>query len=359
MKDLHNIRYVKAVTVILGRRCNGKCSYCVQSNFLNTIPDMELNEDIIDFLVSLSNVPRQNKKDKLQILLYGGEPLIYWNKLQKLISAIWNDPETNTANIYFQMFTNGVMLTEEMVNFFNLYNVKVVLSYDGPDESTRPVRLDPEKIPLFLKIRNRRISFVLSYENMDFFSSMLYLKQKFLYTDIDFAICTYDGKSLGLPPFYVNKVFEKNFSNLVQYYRTYPIDHFLSVILLRLNKQQPLIENNQGYFLSVDLSGNLYGFSDLEESKVGTIYADCFQKLCEYRMGLYNEKCQKCECNFFCRKHFSEKAYATCNLVKAMYAGYSKYKFEFLEIASRTENQEFFEQRYNENLLEKLNEENI
>lgn len=326
--ELKNLRYVKFVTVILGRHCNGCCKYCIQSRFINTVKDEPFNCDIIDFLVELINIPRKNSNDKLQILLYGGEPFLYWRELKLVVQSVYEKQSSNINRFYFQVFTNGVLLDEKKVDFLNRYNVKVVLSYDGPYEYTRPIRLRDEQIPLFSQLRNRRVIFVFSYDNLSLFENMIYIKNKFKISDIDFAVCTYTEDVVPMEQKAIESVLKRSFSKLVRYYRINPFDNFLENTLYRFYKDSPLIENNQDYFLSLDLAGNLYAFSDLIDSKIGTIYDDCFEAICGYRMSLYADKCADCECNSFCRKHYSDKAIATCNLVKALYNVFLLYEKE-------------------------------
>lgn len=348
MKKIYNLDYVRNVTVILGRRCNGKCVYCAQSG-LSSVEDKLFNYDIINFIVELTRYERKDKYDKLQILLYGGEPLLYWEQLKRIVIGVYSAKSTIRENFYFKIFTNGVLLNEEIVDFLNKFKVKVVLAYDGPNEALRPVRLRDEQIPLFRKLEHRSVSFVVSTENNSIIQTMFFLKKKFGEdTDIDnSAVCAYyNGDKLisrYAPSNY--RQYYKNFIAVLNYYEHHLVDSLFWHNVRGWFRTNSMIMQDRLDFLSIDISGNVYGFSDKEDSQIGTIYDDCRDHLLEYRKSQHFERCYDCKFNFFCRAYYGVKDDAgmayNCKIMETYIGTLNNLQGRIIAILNRPENRDF------------------
>ena len=107
----------------LTNRCNLSCEYC----FVKQNPQdmtLEIAEKAIAIL--LDNCKLKNEKPRINF--FGGEPLL---KYEELIVPI---VEKYHQQISFGITTNGVLLNEDVVDFFYKYGVKVLLSFDGVPE---------------------------------------------------------------------------------------------------------------------------------------------------------------------------------------------------------------------------------
>jgi organic radical activating enzyme len=104
----------KKIVLKLGGACNLQCKHChcMKSSF-------EYNPDIIPFI----------KEYKPEIIRFsGGEPLLYYDVIKKVIEALPSDMQYATV-------TNGTKLNLEMVEYFNAHNMSVGFSYDGENDS--------------------------------------------------------------------------------------------------------------------------------------------------------------------------------------------------------------------------------
>lgn len=349
MKEIHNLTYVRNVSIILGRKCNGKCVYCAQSG-LHVIRDRQFNPDVIEFVCKLTQFNRKDKNDRLQILLYGGEPLLYFSYIKEIIEGVVNSTETVQGTYYFKLFTNGSLLTEEIVSFFNKHNVKVVLGYDGPDESTRPVRLRDEQIPLFRRLNHKAVSFVLSSKNNNIIRCVSYIRNKFG-KDIsmdNFAFCSYYNGDTSIYSYCLNdfNVFYSNFLMFFSYYEDHPVDDLFWHLVRSLFRTNSLMEGKLD-FLSVDISGNLFGFADKEDSFVCTIYEDGIDQILQYRLSAHSERCYKCAYNYYCRAYYGIKnedgVDYNCKMVNAYVKALECFRWRIISILNKPENRRYLE----------------
>lgn len=112
------------LTIQLGLNCNLKCIYCSQNN---CHPE-NLKIDIDNFLHRLKN-SEINWKNLKVIQLWGGEPLVYWKHLKKIVEFVRN--EIPQFKGHFHTTTNGSLLDMEKAHFFIEHDVSIQVSHDG------------------------------------------------------------------------------------------------------------------------------------------------------------------------------------------------------------------------------------
>lgn len=106
---------LKKVFIKFGDACNLNCSYCLQDKTANQTH--ELNKF---FLQDISEKTNKN----VQFVLLGGEPLLWKDKIRKSIEILKSKHEITIV-------TNGTLLTENDISYFNDMDVKVTISWDG------------------------------------------------------------------------------------------------------------------------------------------------------------------------------------------------------------------------------------
>lgn len=125
-------------------RCNLDCSYCYVYQGEDTSwklqPKRMSNETIlaiISRLVEISNVQIQG----FAIVLHGGEPLLLGiTKLRMLFSGLRTSLPSEKYPISIQ--TNGILLTNEILNLCSEYRVSVSVSLDGIKQANDIARFD-------------------------------------------------------------------------------------------------------------------------------------------------------------------------------------------------------------------------
>jgi sulfatase maturation enzyme AslB (radical SAM superfamily) len=125
-----------SIRLTLGRNCNLRCAYCIQCNARENFKN-ELSVD--DFIGHLKNF--MGKKKIHVIEFWGGEPLVYFNKLKELHKKFVE--KLNVKSFWFA--TNGALLTDEITDFLIQNNFYISISYDGDGQSLRGYDLEHDK----------------------------------------------------------------------------------------------------------------------------------------------------------------------------------------------------------------------
>jgi len=72
-------------------------------------------------------------KEKTDIIFYGGEPLLAFDAIQHTVSLLNGQNEKNSEKkqFVFSLTTNGSLIDEEMLRYFDRHKFSVMLSFDG------------------------------------------------------------------------------------------------------------------------------------------------------------------------------------------------------------------------------------
>lgn len=114
--------------IILGHDCNLRCKYCF-------MPKDSMKLDIYKIHKLLDIIAKE--RPHLSIRFYGGEPILYFDKIQNIITYT---KEIGLASD-FALPTNGTLLTEEIVDFIKAENISVMVSLDGNKETNDTMRV--------------------------------------------------------------------------------------------------------------------------------------------------------------------------------------------------------------------------
>ncbi|MCX7749031.1 MAG: Cys-rich peptide radical SAM maturase CcpM [Clostridia bacterium] len=121
------------ITLQITQQCNFRCEYCVYSgnyenrDHSNKAMDIETAKKGIDFLISHS---RESKM--VSIGFYGGEPLLEFDLIRDCINYAQEIGEGKMID--FSLTTNGTLLNDEIIEFFNKNNLNMTISLDGPSD---------------------------------------------------------------------------------------------------------------------------------------------------------------------------------------------------------------------------------
>ena len=122
------------LTLGVTEKCNLNCYYCVYSEKFGMY--RKHSKRNMSYMTALKAVEfylnRFNSKKFPIITFYGGEPLINFALIEKIVKYIKNN--FKFQKIYFGITTNGTLLNENIINFLikNGFNIKI--SLDGPQE---------------------------------------------------------------------------------------------------------------------------------------------------------------------------------------------------------------------------------
>lgn len=122
-----------SVILQVTQNCNLRCEYCVYSgSYYNRVHNnkrmsLETAMAAIDYLAEHSS-----DTDVLHIGFYGGEPLLEFDLIKECVS--YAKRRCNGKQLYYNLTTNGTLVTKEIVEFFLENNVLMMFSLGGPKE---------------------------------------------------------------------------------------------------------------------------------------------------------------------------------------------------------------------------------
>lgn len=117
-------RNVHTVFIMQGNSCNMNCAYCLQHPLVHEPLSKDINPEIYDFLAQLAE---ENESGRIHLQFYGGEPLIYFPVMKKIIE----ETRKRKISCTYSTISNGRALTDEMVDFLNDHEIPVTISWDG------------------------------------------------------------------------------------------------------------------------------------------------------------------------------------------------------------------------------------
>lgn len=130
----NELERISTIDMLLSEDCNLACKYCYVKNgkYLGKTDQMKIDiaKSTIDFLIQ-----RSGEKRDLQICFFGGEPLINYRLLKKIVEYAKEEGEKYKKYFHFTMTTNGTLLSEKIVEFLGKHRIRVTLSIDGDEQS--------------------------------------------------------------------------------------------------------------------------------------------------------------------------------------------------------------------------------
>jgi len=124
---------VEKITLQVTQDCNLRCSYCTYSGMYeqrghtNKTMSYETMKKSVDFLMEHSM-----NSEHVNIGFYGGEPLLAFENIKKLIAYI--KKQYPYKDLTYSMTTNGTVFNDEIIKFLSTNKISLTISIDGPKE---------------------------------------------------------------------------------------------------------------------------------------------------------------------------------------------------------------------------------
>ena len=153
---------IKALCLHVAHSCNLNCEYCFASQGKyhgeRALMSFETGKRALDFLVENSGTRRN-----LEVDFFGGEPLMNWEVVKKLVEYAREIEKIHGKNFRFTLTTNGMLIDDDVIDFCNKEMSNVVLSLDGRKEVHDRFRKDYQGrgsydviVPKFQELVRRR-----------------------------------------------------------------------------------------------------------------------------------------------------------------------------------------------------------
>lgn len=128
-------RKLSRITLQLTQECNLRCKYCVysgdknikQRSHSNKRMSWETAKRAVDFLYN-----RTIDSSKVNIGFYGGEPIIEFQNIKRIVD--YSETLFSGKDLSFSITTNGTLLNDDIIRFFDEHNISLMISLDGPKQ---------------------------------------------------------------------------------------------------------------------------------------------------------------------------------------------------------------------------------
>ena len=130
-KESSSYKYNKnpqLLEIMLGLKCNFNCFYCSQRTVRDKLYSSS-PKDVEPFINLLKATEIKTKR----IQLWGGEPLVYWKVIKKLVPAL----KELYPDVQISFPTNGSLLTRDKIDFIKQYDMQFWISHDGCNNEGR------------------------------------------------------------------------------------------------------------------------------------------------------------------------------------------------------------------------------
>ncbi|HOJ77964.1 MAG TPA: thioether cross-link-forming SCIFF peptide maturase [Bacillota bacterium] len=328
--DYQRDNSIKALCLHVSHDCNLRCKYC----FAGTGPfggkrenmSVEVGKAAIDFLLANSGNKRQ-----LEIDFFGGEPLLNWDVVRQLVDYGSVTATQYGKELHFTLTTNGIALTEPIIDYLNGKEISVVLSLDGRADVNNRMRgtgCYETIVPKYQELVARR-------NNQNY-----YLRGTFTAANLDFLedvkhLHSLGFKEISLEPVVTNDgeyriteamlpAIREEYERLAAYYleqrqkdNAFTFFHFE----INLNHGPCLLKRltgcGAGYdYFAVHPNGNLYPchqFVGVEAMLMGDVFGGIKKQELRTEFGdatLYKkENCAGCWSRFYCSGGCHANAY--------------------------------------------------
>ena len=283
--------------------------------------NLQTGQKAIDLLIQSPG------KEKL-LAIYGGEPLLNFKFIKKIIPYAYFQAQQFKKDIIFFICTNGTLLNLNHLSFFRKYNVKLVISFVGSPLVHNRFRYFNKKIGSYSLIKkklslvfskmpsqNLGVSFCvfpsLSYRIHKDFNHLIKLGFNHVNIEIIRDFETWSEKRILDFTFNLNKIIKDIFYNI-----SIGKDIFLNPINWEIKYQisSHSLRCPFNYNLEVYPNGDmafspfLFNLNEKENYIIGNINKSISKKFNKCQFNFKSNRCQKCEINYYKDYNSDEQA---------------------------------------------------
>lgn len=325
---------IVSLTLNVVSTCNLKCIYCWNKGGIYGRRQREKRMSEETALRAIDLALRNSREgDDLLVDFYGGEPLLNFAVLKTAMNHCKRIQNESARSFSFKVTTNGTLLDEEILRFFDKMGVSLGISIDGTKKVHNRNRPFPDGTGSWNRIQ-KRLSAAMSARNihvsaratlvppdLDMVKAVKSLfRQGFYDTEVEFASEACEAFSPVGFPRYVEKDFEdmkRQYLRFAEFYLKYAlyrdeaidvgISNAITRVLHECHRFSPCGAGSN--FITVSENGDIYpciGFVGMPGYRLGDVYNGIDPGLLErfrYRMRsvVYEaDDCRRCWARYIC-----------------------------------------------------------
>ena len=167
----------------MGPQCNMRCRHCSQTPIKsNEIIKHNVSQGVWDFLDNyISYALFHNDKTRV-VVFWGGEPLLHWDFIKEVVTHYTSKfPQLQklSTSFLFTFTTNGLLLSDDKVDFINRNFIKVLFSYDAPHPFAVRGKISENVIEKVHKLKRYATLTSFNALNCDYYLACRCLRKKF------------------------------------------------------------------------------------------------------------------------------------------------------------------------------------
>jgi len=133
----------KSAYLLLAHHCNQACVYCYNGAKTYRVEEKLFMTEAVARKALAALMSPMNRGERLDLVFFGGEPLLNWPLAKKIIA--WCEPEKERLGIEvnYHLTTNLTIFPEDLIDYAEKYKIGFLVDIDGPEvlhDLTRPFR---------------------------------------------------------------------------------------------------------------------------------------------------------------------------------------------------------------------------
>ncbi len=317
---------VKAMCLNVAHDCNLRCEYCfaAKGDFGcgRKLMPLEVGKKAIDFLIERS-AGRRN----LEMDFFGGEPLMNWDVVKELVLYAREQEKIHNKNFRFTITTNGLLLTDDKIDFINKEMSNCVLSLDGRKEVNDRLRVRVDGTGCYDQIVPKYQKLVSQRGDKDYYARGTFTRYNLDFTNDVLHMADLGFDQVSVEPVVSDEKLDYSIKeqDLPRVFEEY--EHLANALLQRRKEGRGfnffhfMIDLNQGpcaikrlrgcgcgnEYIAVTPEGDIYPchqFVGDEQWKMGSVLEGTFNIPMKERFAKANvyskSECKNCWAKFYC-----------------------------------------------------------
>lgn len=317
---------LKSMCLNIAHDCNLRCEYCfaAKGDFGRgrMLMPFEVGRKAIDFLIEKSE-----GRHNLEVDFFGGEPLMNFDVVKQIVAYARGIEKEHNKNFRFTITTNGILLTDDKIDYINKEMSNCVLSIDGRKNVNDLLRVRVDGSGSYDAIVPKFQKLVASRGDKDYYARGTFTKHNLDFTEDVLHMADLGFEQISVEPVVSDEKLDYSIKeeDLPRVFEEY--DRLSKVIIERrkagkgFNFFHFMIDLNQGpcaikrlrgcscgnEYIAVTPEGDIFPchqFVGDDSFKMGNVLDGTFDESIKHTFALANiyskPECKNCWAKFYC-----------------------------------------------------------